>query len=329
MPVPAKVKTWDNTDAIGVSTNRRSAYVSVAQVTKDLLYWIKEGIKATTGVSVKGSGISGAAAMDGVDRWTSAAVIPTVVVSTTSANTGWIVFDTGAAMGNVEIALSYIGGAAQGGRLAFAPANDYALAGTVTFHPTCTNEQVILAGDLNPATASGDRLLSFMSATDGSGFFWMVARSSVMAHVVIAQKVASQVNAPATNTPGFFGWAFTVSPVVGTIVGGAPLGVGRVNGVNATTLGSTELVSNAAAPLSLVAASDLQGAGTGYLLYPIGLWSLTIGARGKIGVWYDFYLGLSSAGDGDYYSDDGGVTKPWINVGDVVLPWDNSTWIGA
>lgn len=319
MALPAKIKSYTHT------VNNRSTFASVAQVQKEILHGLKNAIKAMPGVTVKGSSNGTTAAMDAVDRFTVATDWSNRAGNVTTA-ASWIVFDM-PGMDNIELCLAYIGASGdQQARIAFAPANDYALAGTPTFQPTCTNEQVVLNGaDLQPATASLDRLWNVVTSSDGSTVMWFVARSSAIANGGVIQKISSQVLAPATYAQAVIGHAFTANPSVTNMTNGTVNGVSRCNGASVSALFCTEFFNNNIAPVGLTNPSDLQSAGTGYLLYPVGAWSATATARGKLGSFFDLYFGLSTAADGDVYTDDAGVTKPWINVGDIVLPWNNST----
>lgn len=325
MPLPAKAKTYTHT------ANTRIVYASLLDTSQKLLLGLKNLLKTMTGVTVKGSSNSVAAAMDGTDRlavstdWVRGANVTTAC--------SWIVFDTGSGMGNVEICVAFIGAADQQARVAFAPANDYALAATVTHQPTCTNEQVVMSGEIHPATPSLDRVYSYAHANDGSTFHWIVARNGVILNGLVIQYISSQVVAPATHTAAVWGWAFSAAaPARATLNAGTAAGITRITstaaaptGVNITTIyWSVEMVNSGAGPAQITGVSDLQSAGTGYLLYPIGLWSNTVNARGKIGALYDIYFGHDVAVDGDTYSDDGGTTKPWINIGDIVIPWNDS-----
>lgn len=62
--------------------------------------------------------------------------------------------------------------------------------------------------------------------------------------------------------------------------------------------------------------SDFDNA---YPLCPIGLFSSTVGARGRLGELYDCYWGASSLANGTHYPAD--ASRLWVQHRDLVMPW--------
>lgn len=73
-------------------------------------------------------------------------------------------------------------------------------------------------------------------------------------------------------------------------------------------------------PESHTYVSDFDGA---YPLCPVGLYSRTTGARGRVGELFDCYWGAASLSNGTHYPAD--ASRLWVQHRDLVLPWNGGT----
>jgi hypothetical protein len=348
MGLPAKQKTWT------ITANNRSTFVTVESVCKDVLFGIKQHLKTMTGVTVKGSSDGTTAAMDGVDRWTTAAAISNSVANTTTAGGSWIVL-TSSVLG-AEIAISHIGGASFA-RITFS-VGGYSLAGTPTFHPTtAANDEMFMKIGLSAVTTTGsdfvnaaatlDRLWSCGKATDGSAWWFTVVRSNVLLDFGFMQKVTSAIVAPATFSPNTIGFdsvssgnpLLTQTLMYNFAAAGANLGpVARANNgigggnvsLNQCTFAIEGFSNTNPATITdkYLFAPELQGGG--FLMATIGAHSFAGTTRGKLGNVIDIWAALQTATLGDTYPND--ATRQFLALGGlagITLPWDGSAFVGA
>jgi hypothetical protein len=345
MPLPTLQKTWV------FDTNNRITFVTVIAGTKELLFNIKQTLKLMTGMSVKGSSDGTTAAMDAVDRWTTAATIGARTVNITTAATSWIVL-TSSVMG-VDICLSFIGVGDQQGRVAYS-VGGYSLAGTPTFHPTSTDQQVphgtLTAGsNLNDSTASLDRLWHMAYASDGSCWWFFVVRNNLLvgSSLIMMQKASSTaVVAPATFSPAT--WAYGSGSATNAdlqiallcninAVAGVQNPVSRANnGIGGGDVSidhaafALESFSNGTTPSlnnKYTFAPELQG---GFLMQGLALHSFKGVTRGKLCNVIDVWCSYAAATLGDTYPND--ATRQFIVLGGtsgLVLPWDGTVFVGA
>lgn len=91
-------------------------------------------------------------------------------------------------------------------------------------------------------------------------------------------------------------------------------------GGNAWAYYTSEGCVSAALGQYQVSPADLDS--NSYPMFPIGLFSDTPGARGRIGALNDMWWASTFTGDGDYYPAD--LTRQFVQVGNLILPWNGS-----
>lgn len=328
MSLPAVAKTWF------ISPCNRITFVSLNDTMSKFLFGIVTYL-ISKGWVVKGSCDGTTGAMDGVNRWSSAANATTKGANTTSANS-WIVLTD--AFG-YDILISFVGATDDIARISVSFAGDYVAAGTPNQTPTSTtNEQVIVSGtSLINATGSQDRLWSCWASSDAKSFRIAVARGGVWTGVLwgVEEFTQNSYHASVSSMSNSFGWAFgTTSAFLAasnfTAYGQNQRG-GYVRAVVSSTIRlcscsfTTECVGgngqNAASDVGQNLAPELQG-GTDYPMKRVGIYSITASARGKVGNVVDWWVGRSGVGivDGDTYG-----SLQFVNMTETVWVWDSTT----
>ncbi|MDQ3295061.1 MAG: hypothetical protein M3619_00565 [Myxococcota bacterium] len=298
------------------------------------LYGVKQHLKAN-GYSVKGSSDGAAAAMDAVDRWTG----PTVGTTTRGANAvspqSWIVLTDA---NGVNILFAYMGSADHNARIAFSATGVYAAAATATHTPGAADDAVLttVTTDLINITASGDRLWSCWVASDAKSFRVAVARAGIWVGGVWGVETFNPVPyaAGVVVLPNVWGLIFQVSSMTNTGISSAQPptrgGLARTVvssaarictvGVGAEAFPSTG-GAQAGIQIGQDIAPELQG-GSEYPMKQMNLYSATVGSRGKLGNVIDFWMGRTTAGDGNVYGNGEFITIG--SGGDIAWPWDGT-----
>lgn len=325
MALPTPQKTWV------IDPCNRVVFSSLVQTQRTIAYENKVFLKAN-GFTVKGSSTGSVAAMDAVDRWAAATDAGTRGANTTTAQS-WIVLEH-SGMGGLEILMTYQGSADNNYKIAISPGGNWTVAATATHQPTASDEVIVIANtiDFINSTASGDRLWSGWVSSDGAICRLAIARAGAWVNGFAIESVSSTV-----NTSGGAGFSPAVLGVLlGTGSAFQPYstrnnaavanagGVGRANGIGQATTQVTGMMgvegyNGTSGPANTTFVPELQGSA---LLYPLTVWSNTATARGKLGLLYDWWVGLTTAGDGDTYPND--ATRLFIQLNDDVWPWDGS-----
>lgn len=318
MALPTKQKTWS------IDPCNRETVASLVEAVSECMLGIKNALKLMSGVTVKGSSNGAAGAMDGTDRWVTAADVQTRQNSTTLP-ISWIVLDL-ANMGGAELLMSYNAAAQQGFSFYFSPGGNYAAAGTPTHKPTAADEVTIGAGvSIMSTSGTNDRLWSTGVASDGSALWFGIAEAGAWTAFCVLQTITSRLATPAWHSPAVAGF------IVGTQVGhsgafgvwGTARPACRINpgaAVNVAGFFGSEGYKTQIAGAAMANVAELQGGG--HNIYPVSLWSETATVRGAVGNWVDLWCGNVGANDGDTYPND--ATRQFIQVSDFILPWDGS-----
>jgi hypothetical protein len=234
----------------------------------------------------------------------------------------------------VDILFTYQGATDDVCRISYSPGQLFTAAATSTHQPTATDEQLLTsATTVINATASADRLWHGWVSSDAKAFRVVTARSGVVLGAWGVETFLSALVAPAVGVPlatpawGFAynraGLTFTNIPLafVANTAGGVARVVVSSVGINAVCGGGTEgAISGTSVAVNYgTIQPELQGA-AGYPMTPVTAWSLTTGARGKLGTRIDWWLGRTGQPDGDTYG-----AKLFINLADTVWPWDGTT----
>lgn len=101
-------------------------------------------------------------------------------------------------------------------------------------------------------------------------------------------------------------------------------GLGRFSGIETTMYLSGEGFLNAAAGELVTVPNELTG---DFVASEVGLHSLSSTFVGRVGELFDLWWGYSFADTGRYY--EGTAAKEFVQVSDMVFPWDGSTIIGT
>ena len=341
MSLPAKSVAWI------YSFNNRITYASLLQVARDLLFLIKQTLKAN-GYTVKGSSNGTTGGMDGVDRWTTAADAGTRGTTTTTP-ISWVVLTDG---NGTDILFAYIGATDDVFRLNVSHAGDYVVAATATHQPTSANETATGPGWFTAAipsmigtATSADRVAHIWIAPDATGFRVALFRSAVLLCAFGVDKHEAATYAPSVVVSAAHGFFFNGAVVAQNF----PFDAASTAGTNAqfrivvrTSMGgklasccrSVEAQGYGLASANFMHLGqdfipELQGAG--FQLKRIGICSVSSAQRGKVGNLRDWWIGraLSGVSDGDTY----GSNREFVCIdgeSGVVWPWDGtSTTLGS
>jgi hypothetical protein len=232
--LPAPTRTWT------ISPNNRVPYSSVQGVICSELLGVKNHWLSSGAMSVVGSSNGLIADLDGQDRWSSA-----------EDAQGWIVLNA-MMMGGVQILLAKT---ATGAKIAYAPV--YQL---VDGQPWSASEHVLSDDAFDVQDPRGDRLWSSGYATDGTAFWFFLARGRSVHRYVLVQLCDSIVEAPAVFDPAVVGFSLDNRGLEAATFSRQPKGRATVNGVACSLFVGGE--SYGGAPLAADAQpgiSDLQG----------------------------------------------------------------------
>lgn len=301
---------------------------------------MKQFVKSTVGMTIKGSCSAGTGAMDGVDRWVASTDV-TPRNNGAAGSQAWVVWTDG---NGADICLSYNSGADEIFRFAFSPGGLYVVAGTANQQPTATDECSIWfttsQSQIN-STASADRVWHMWGSSDKKVFRCVLHRTGTIACHWGVEQLTSSVLSPATFSPAMWGFAWPAairfSSGNGGIMSGpngSPSnggGIARItNSVpttkNITVGGGGEQFGNIGGSSGNVYGTErpaLQGT-MGHLIVPITCVSATTAAEGELGARIDWWAALTNSLntplDGEMYG--GGAL---VALGATLHPWDSKT----
>lgn len=332
LPLPAKQRTWV------IDPNNRIVFSSLVQSTRQLLWEIKEWLKAA-GATIVGTSNGTTANIGGSDLWVAATDAGTRAANTTTAHS-WALIGLG---NGVTLLLDFVGTADNQARLAYST-GAYSLAGTVTFSPTTTDEVFFLGtstlgADLIATTASGDRLWHGWLTADLKNFRVAIVRAATTISLFGVEEIeptgvvdpGAVVFSPPTW--GFFyggttggGGPSAISNLTGpfsanirggrakAVVGGITAVMDLHGGGEAGSNGSTFAFGNYS-----VTASKLQG--DAYPLTPVSLFCTSPASHsGKLANRVDWWGGKTAEATGGHIGN-----VEFVNFGDgFVWPWDGT-----
>jgi len=300
---------------------------------------------------VKGScnGVTGA--MDGVDRWSTAADAGTRFNGAGGAQS-WIVLTD---LNGADICFSYNSAEDDVYRIAVSHTGTYVAAGTPAQQPTSTTEQTINTFFTTTeafrscigATASGDRVVTVWARTDGKGFRVAVARAAVFVGLFGVDKHSAVPYAPGVTVSvghGFSGCGLSTVGVLESSTVADSIATAVANNYGPRFVVRTSLGTfNASCSKSLEGfgssgtaitsdygqafAPELQGS-TEYQMKRLGLFSTLASSRGKVGNLVDWWMGRTAGpADGDTYGN-----RQFIVVASlqgIVWPWDGTASVAG
>lgn len=325
---PTISASWTIVPNVRFTSSATSTVIAVMQA---YVFSIKTFLKTTMGYTVKGSCSVGTGAMDGVDRWTSAADV-TPRNNGAGGSQAWVVLTNGDGM---DICLSYNSPSDDIFRIATSPGGVYVAAGTPNQQPTAIDEvfDATTTTWVN-ATASLDRVWHHWGTFDKKMWRTAVFRDGVFQSAVGVERFVSSIQAPAVMVGPPAYKFFTSIPGYGTnsalsVYSASAGGNARVHASDRDLTinlgGGAEMYFSNASTTTFGSTTDkppLQG-GASSIMNPVCLASSTAGGEGKLGNridwWYVLTTGLAVAGDMI------GASR-FIMIGEtMVWPWDGTS----
>lgn len=313
MAIPTLEKTWGSANMLlnGVNSVNSS----------DNLLKLKNGLKnVSPGWTVKGSSDNSAFGMDDVDRWIDSG---DVVFGTDAGS--WIVLQNDAINTGFQLCIQARKSTnfpypSMRLYLVVSPANGFT-GGSATARPTATDEIVIFSGNAyRDNTPEYTCRLNIWMSSDGECTRVVMTETGATRCFILIDKVKNPVP----------GWTI---PWVAAVVGyNGAARIPEYNDLNDVTTYCKSVVGTTTMPLywtsegwadgmmgqRLTAGNDLEN--NGFPLSAIGLASETVTVYGRHGELFDIWWGDDAISDGGHYP--GTTPRQFVQVGDIVLPWD-------
>lgn len=330
----------------GMLLNQRISFSSVVAVMGGYISGIGNFL-VSKGYTVVGSSDGTSAAMDGVNRCTTAAGYAVQGASATSAQS-WLCLR---AANGAQTLFCYQGSQVWTGRVSFSPGGLFVLAGTATFQPTATDEQVFIAAgtDLVNSNASNDRIFNVWVDSAANGWRACLFRLNVMVGTAMGVELfdTSFLQTPVSAPVPVWGFAYNASNISNMFNGGTSQGAGSVYVANLTG-GLARLLFSGTPITAQLGATwksfggqsgpeldgiSLIGNGNLVAIRTLGLFSLTSNV-GDVGNRFDWHFCHDRQACGNFDS-----SKSWIllnnqttagSSGGCIWPWDGaSSWVGS
>jgi len=312
MALPALEKTWGSSNMILNSTNATDSG-NLWRKLKDTLIAISPG---WTLAGSGGAGAGGGGGMDAVDRWTSDPVV-----------NNWVVLQNNAIATGFQLLIrpqNTAFGWYNGINIAVSPGGLY-VGGGQTTTPTATDEVQLTTWGSNTfyrnGTAAYTARLNVWMSSDGECTRIVFCETGATRGFMLFDKVKNPVS----------GWTI---PWVGAVAQMADdaARVPEYTDLNDVSTLCKSYANATEMPLfwtseawvagmmgeRLTAGNDLDS--NGFPLSAIGLASETVGVRGRHGELFDIWWGSNIVADGGHYP--GLTPRQFVQVGDIVLPWD-------
>lgn len=245
-----------------------------------------------------------------------------------SGNRSWIVLrNTIGAQLCIDLA-SVTTNAYQNATIAFSPGLGFS-GGALNIRPTATDEVVISSTTWGINNAAQTGKLHVWHSTDGYHTRIIYCRANVSTLFAFVDKVIPQRDITWTN-PNIACWrgGLTVNQATTAIINGAY----NIYGYRNTALTLCASIESYATT-SLTARTAVMSTTNAWAISPfLGLWSSDFVNNGKIAmqtsdansVLTDILYGSTTIATGSGYLD-GTSTRSWVQFGNIVLPWNNST----
>jgi hypothetical protein len=362
MGVPALLRTWQfqvsqvlAPQAATLATNQLLGF-SLKQSMKGAGSWTDSTGAATASSGnwlVRGSsdGIGNFGNNDNVDRWVSSA---NLIWAAAASNHSWIVLEQAGipgAAGNFQVCIDLSNASSVSATVVVSPSVGFT-AGTATARPTAADEQVIISNTswggvsgnapcalhvMKTADGASTRIIAMRTSTNGSGA-WSVLFYMFELPVNMVKNAAG---ATAWTNPSA---AVALGNSAQAPTGGLDTVTNLSNTANtfSRTPGGTNFAStwSAEATQQHALLSDSYGSVNGGQqnvsdvngeapMFPIGLYSVVVNARGRNGSLADVRLGLENistnfnAATGRSYPT-AAPLKQWVQFGDFIHPWNRS-----
>lgn len=331
MAIPSPVKFT----AAGMIVNQQITFVSLLTTLGSYITGITNQAIAQ-GFTCAGSSNGVTAAMDGVNRCTTAAGFAVQGATTTTAQS-WIVIT---AANGAQTLFTFTGGTNDVCRISGSPGGLFVVAGTATFAPTATDEVVAISGlTIIGTTASGNRVYNVQIDAAHNGWRAFVFRAGILAGPVLYGELfdpAFIVGPGATcaiptwwgatgtvniNTGGNFFAAYSS----GAVGGSARMIVGGV--ARTVNMGASAKSTSAAFTNEDNVSQELNG--SVFAFRTVGVHSITANAKGDVGRRFDWFYTSEYKACGEL-----DVNKLWVvlnpaatagSASGLLWPWDGST----
>ena len=191
MGLPTVTQTWTT------AFNNRYVFQTLAGSMSAYMFGLKSFLKTTMGYTVKGSCNGSTGAMDGVDRWASAADASTRF-NGASGSQSWFVLTDGA---GVDWLLAYNSDIADWYHIGNSSGGVYAAAGTATFQPTATDENFNIRSNGTIVGTDGEDLVWHLwGSADKKIWRAVLCKSQTFMSYIAGEKLTSALISPATFT---------------------------------------------------------------------------------------------------------------------------------
>jgi hypothetical protein len=331
MPLPTLAKTWQ------YNVNQRLfTQVDANTTQKAVLLHIKNTLIgfASNPWTVAGSSNGVTAGMDGTDRWAALADVKLAAPPTTHS---WIVLRQAAINSKFEVVFVTAATAGSSLQVVMSPTAGFGVAnggtdGSTNARPTATDEFAVFgttsavgvgAYDGTSTATQQEFICNIWQSTDGQ-VTRIVNRANTQLTAQFRMYAAfERPKNPLSEwtNPCMAAWVGNASGAMRYAThNDAALYLGnRPSGGSMAMFATTEGAGSSMVGEHLVLPNDLSG---GYPMTPAGLLCTAAGARGRHGEVFDLWYGSTVMQNGDTYPDDG--SKQFIQIGDLILPWNGS-----
>ncbi len=329
MAAPVKQKTWT------IAANQRIPILSYTTLVTQGGRYLR--LIATTalanGFTCKGSSNGVAAAMDGVNRWSTDGAASVQGANTTSAQS-WIVLTSS---NGWNLCLAFVGATGDLARISWSPSGAFAAAGTATFTPTAADELVTYSGvSLITNSLVNDRVLYVWVDSLAESIRTCCFAAGVLTNGTWGVEAVNNTRNTLTFSPAAWGFAFTAANMTlgsttffAAYSANARGGQARINGTTVSIFTAAEAYSAANFAVYAGAIKPELQLSIGVALFPILIGTTTSTRQGPIGNLYDWWTGSSG---NDSTGPAGNVVFPggeWIllagGTSGVLWPWDGVT----
>ncbi len=339
MPLPELAKTWQFADNAAVSTVNRlvTADVDLDAVAKKLIFELKKILTSfpSSPWTVRGSSDgTTAAAMDGVDRWASAA---NVVGANPGTNHSWIVLRQTGVHATFEVCIDMTD--TQEFQCTTVVSAAGFTGGSLTARPTATDEIVLINDTAWFSTSNSNHYVHAAQSTDGQCTRVVVWRGGTnLCLFWLFDKVKNPVPnwaipyvAVTHNSQGVApAYANSMDSAVGAYLGNLLSSGGNSVARGYHAGGSMRLAFTAEGAVqtgSLSLANGIDGIGDGpneisgeWPMYPFGLASNTSGRKGRHGAVFDLWNAPVGVADGDTLGPSSSERR-FVKFGTMWFPW--------
>jgi hypothetical protein len=329
MALPILVKTWQfsvNNTVAPQGSALATARLTIRTAIKDVLKGF--GLNPWT---VTGSSDSVSSGLDASDRWDSDTDLVWANAGTAHS---WIVLRQTGIATNFELCIDLTGASANGTSMVcvVSPSSGFT-GGTTLNRPTATDEQVLSSTSWGGNGTDIHTTVHAMQSTDGQCTRLIVCQDNRATGFMVFDVVKNPVSG--WSNPSYSiviaNNVSSLAPVMASMFLAANAR-GRAGAVNmslytSTLVAGTGSNNNLPSLQSFHNDMDMQ-----FPLFPMGIVSDTVGARGRHGELFDIWYGLTSntsdRNSGGIrvgsvsYSDN--INKKFAQFGNVIVPWDGS-----